>query len=310
MRRSASKLGAVIGTLFAVNLAAGCEGTGPVTPEPNVPAAAYNRAHPTYTFTSIDVPEATLTAAQGINAAGQVAGWYWTSDGRDHGFVLSKGEFTTIDYPDAYYTDVRGIGPNGELVGTFAGQEEPVEAYHGFVMSAAGGFTATHYAGHEYEILQRILPDGTILGCGHDENTTSTMVGIVMGAAGSSEIDAYASMHNGATPDLSRIVGLYTNTSAGRTEGYVIDDGEFAPLLVPGAIMTAAWDVNPRGDIVGIFRDLAGFHGFVWTEAGPTTLDFPGAAATRAFGVNERGDVVGTYVAGGATHGFLATRVR
>ncbi|MEX1187117.1 MAG: hypothetical protein WEA80_11050 [Gemmatimonadaceae bacterium] len=73
--------------------------------------------------------------------------------------------------------------------------------------------------------------------------------------------------------------------------------------------MTAAWDVNPRGDIVGVFRDGAGFHGFIWNEAGPTTIDFPGAAATRAFGVNARGDVVGTYVMGGVTRGFLAARV-
>lgn len=296
--------------LITAAVLAGCSDTTPAGPSPETTRPALNRAEPTFRFTSIEVPGATMTAAQGINAAGEVVGWYFTTDGRQHGFVMKGTGFTTVDYPGAFYTDVRGIGPNGELVGNFSAENEPGVAFHGFRMNARGEFTAVHYEGHLYEILQRILPDGTILGCRHDENTTHTMRGIVINAqGGNSEIGTHASMHNGATPDLSRIVGLYTNMTVGRVEGYVIDNGVFTALLVPGAMMTAAWDVNPRGDIVGIFRDGAGFHGFIWTEAGPTTLDFPGAAHTRAFGVNAAGDVVGTYVMDGVTRGFLATRV-
>lgn len=301
--------------LITAAVLAGCSDTTPAGPSQVVThptLSRLSRAAPTFRFTSIEVPSATLTAAQGINAAGQVVGWYYTAaDRRVHGFVTEGTGFTTIDYPGAFHTDVRGIGPNGELVGNFSAEDEPRVAYHGFRRDAQGEFTPVHYDGHDYEILQRILPNGTILGCRHDENTTHTMRGIVIyPQGGSSEIGIHASMHNGATPDLSRIVGLYTNTTAGRVEGYVIDEGIFAALLVPGALMTSAWDVNPRGDIVGIFRDGVGFHGFIWTEAGPSTLDFPGAAHTRAFGVNARGDVVGTYVTGGVTRGFLATRVK
>lgn len=300
-----------LGLLTAAVLA-GCSDTQPAGPSQEGVRPNLNRAEPTFRFTSIEVPGATLTGPQGINAAGHVVGVYYAA-GRAHGFVMKGSSFTTIDYPGADGTDVRGIGPNGELVGNFWGASEPGVAYHGFRMDAKGNFTPVHYDGHLYEIVQRILPDGTILGCRHDENMTSTMRGITINAQGvGSEIATYASMHNGATPDLSRIVGLYTNTGVTpfRTEGYVIDNGVFAALLVPGAIMTAAWDVNPRGDIVGVFRDGVGFHGFIWTEAGPTTLDFPGAAHTRAFGVNARGDVVGTYFMGGVTRGFLATRVK
>lgn len=300
--------------LITAAVLAGCSDTSPAGPSPETTPPTLNRAAPTFRFTSLEVPGATYTVAQGINAAGQVAGWFYTAaDGRLHGFVMEGGTFTTIDYPGAFYTDVRGIGPNGELVGNFSAEDEPAVAYHGFRRDVQGEFTPVHYEGHDYEILQRILPDGTILGCRHDENTTTTMRGITLAATGgSSEIGAFASMHNGATPDLSRIVGLYTNTgvSPNRVEGYVIDNGVFAALLVPGALMTSAWDVNPRGDIVGVFRDGTGYHGFLWTEAGPTTLDFPGATHTRAFGVNARGDVVGTYVMDGVTRGFLATRVK
>ena len=66
--------------------------------------------------------------------------------------------------------------------------------------------------------------------------------------------------------------------------------------------------MNPAGDIVGVYRNLAGAHGFVLRDEGYIPIDFPGATATRAFGINARGDVVGSYVAAGKTHGFLATR--
>jgi len=291
-------------------VAASCTDRSPTVPRLSPQAASMDRTQPTFEFTTLDVPDALGTWAEGINARGDVGGYYLAADGNYHGFVMTAGTFTTIDYPGADYTDVRGIGPNGDLVGNFASNTEEAAAYHGFRRTASGEFQAVHYPGHLYEILQRLLPDGTILGCRHDHDLTGSMKGIVMARAGDSEIAAYASMSNGATPDLSRIVGQYTNTAAGRTEGFQILDGTFTPFIVPGSSMTVAWDVNPRGDVVGVYRNAAGFHGFVMTEGGFTTLDIAGATATRAFGVNARGDVVGVFVAGGTTHGFLASRVK
>jgi hypothetical protein len=164
--------------------------------------------------------------------------------------------------------------------------------------------------GHTNTIAQRILPDGTILGCRHDNDNMGTMEGIMVSGEGYSETEVFASMNNGATPDLRHIVGLYTNMDAGnRGEGYRIDDGVFTPLLVPSSTFTAAWDMNPAGEIVGVYRNSAGVpHGFVLRDKGYATIDFPGATVTRAFGINARGDVVGNYVAAGKTHGYLASR--
>ncbi|HUG40426.1 MAG TPA: hypothetical protein VMM12_08070, partial [Longimicrobiales bacterium] len=102
-------------------------------------------------------------------------------------------------------------------------------------------------------------------------------------------------------------VGLHTDMMTGRGEGYVIEDGVFSSFIVPGSTFTAAWDVNPAGEIVGIYRDATGFHGFIYTAGEYVTIDVPGAVATRAFGINAGGDVVGNYVAGGKTYGFLAS---
>ncbi len=282
----------------------------PLAPlEPLSMTQAAVRDQPTFRYDSLIVPGATGSSAQGINAAGHIVGFYSTSDGRVHGFLFENGTYTTIDYDATVNTNARGIGPNDEIVGSWAAPSEPAVAAHGFRRTPDGQLQAVHYPGHLYEIPQRILPDGTILGCRHDHDTMMSMNGIMISRRDTSEISTFASMSNGATPDRARIVGLYTDSAASnRGEGFIIDHGVWSPLLLPGAASTAAWDVNPRGDVAGVFKDAAGFHGFVLTSAGYTPIDFPGASATRVFGINARGDVVGAYVSGGHTHGFVATR--
>jgi uncharacterized membrane protein len=70
------------------------------------------------TFTAIDVPGATATAAVGINDGGQIVGAFGDA-GVQHGFLLDKGTFTTIDVPGATLTNARGINAGGQIVGTF-----------------------------------------------------------------------------------------------------------------------------------------------------------------------------------------------
>lgn len=294
----------------ALLLAVGACAEGPTAPLAPADAPNLSRNAQPFTFTTIAVPDARFTVPQGINAAGDVVGAYGDAQGV-HGFLYRDGEFTRIDYPGAILTEARGIGPDGAIVGTYRLPEEAGQGYalHGFLRTSAGEFLAMDYPGLPYTMPQRILPDGTVLGCHHGQHFAG-MEGVVLGTSGPSEADdIHMSMHNGATPDLGRIAGLYTNMSNGRLEGYVIDDGVFQPFVVPGSTLTAAWDVSPQGDIVGVYRNAAGFHGFVRTGDAYMSIDFPGALHTRAVGVNARGDVVGTYVTpAGRTYGFVATR--
>jgi len=277
--------------------------------------ASMDRRTPTFEFETIDVPGAVATSPQGINANGDISGTY-AAGGRSHGFIRQQGVMTLIDYPTADNTDVRGIGPDGTVVGTYWNVGEEPAAVHGYRRTPDGTFHRVHYESHLYEIPQRILPDGTILGCRHDHDMMGSMRGIMIRGDETSETtDIFASMNNGASPNGRLIVGLYTNmmVTPNRGEAYVIDlsRGDTTMFVVPGSVATSAWDVNPRGDIVGVFRDAAlVFHGYVRTDAGFTQIDVPGATVTRAFGINSRGDVVGNYVAGGVTHGFHAVRVQ
>lgn len=270
------------------------------------------RADRRFAYSEVVVPGAVFANAQGINAGGDIVGIYRDAAGRTHGYVWERGAVTTIDYPGAIYTDARGISSGGDIIGAYRMPGEPAVNFHGYLLKREGTLLNVDYPNHTNTIPQRILPDGTILGCRHDHDLMDTMRGIRMGPAGNEEIDEFASMHNGGTPDASLIAGLFTNMMTGRGEGYVVEDGQFTTFAVPGSNFTAAWDVNPRGEIVGVYSDAANrFHGFVRDGEDYITLDVPGATATRAFGINAGGDVVGAFVdVTGRTRAFVASRTR
>ncbi|HEX6189677.1 MAG TPA: hypothetical protein VFZ40_16495 [Pyrinomonadaceae bacterium] len=258
----------------------------------------------------------TASTAFGINARGDIVGTF-VEGGVQHGFLLSKGKFTVIDfpetpgYPKAEGTIARGIGPSGEIVGSYwLPGDNPMLAARGFRRTKKGEFLNVRYGDpfpeHSWEIAQRILPNGTILGCRHDTDQMATMRGITIGKDGPSEIEAFGSMNNGATPDGNLIVGLWFNMMMNQQQGYTIENGVFTPFTVPGSNFTAAWDVNADGVIVGVFRVGTTFRGFARSGESYTTIHYPGSAITRAFGINDSGDIVGNYVLGGVTYAFVA----
>lgn len=228
---------------------------------------------------------------------------------------MSDGVLTKIGYPGAAYTEARGINARGEIVGAYRLRGEPAVNFHGYLRTTRGEFIAIDFPGHTNTIAQRITRRGLIVGCRHDTDTMSTMRGVMINARDPNEfaeIGQFASMNNGATPDGSLIVGLYTDMGTGRRRGYLLYGDTFIPFDVPGSIFTAAWDVNPAGEVVGVYRDgRNAVHGFLWADLRFHSIDYPAATATLAFGINSRGDVVGNYVdAAGRTHGYVASRTR
>ncbi len=296
-------------TLMAALFGAACAQPTPAPRTLPSPVTGFAGIQRSFDFRTIEFPAAKRTIVWGIDDARQIVGSYDDSAG-SHGFVLRDDRFATIDFPGAVFTVALGIGSHGEIVGAYRMPGEPALNFHGFLRGSDGRFEHIDSPPHKNTIAQRILPDGTILGCRHDDDFGASMKGSVLGARNHSETQAFGSMHNGATPDLRRIVGLYNYAPGDRSAGYVIDDGKFKPLVVPGSTATSAWDVNPAGDVVGTYRDSIGVHGFILTAAGFFSLNVPTAAMTRVFGINTNGAVVGSFDAGGRTHGFIATPTR
>jgi uncharacterized membrane protein len=97
---------------------------------------------------------------------------------------------------------------------------------------------------------------------------------------------------------------------------FLFRNGRFTPLGgIPGVQVTAHFDLNNRGQVVGVsFDDQGSVRSFVKDRHGRvTTFAVPGALATLAVGINDRGQVAGTYCDAlprpacppGTTHGFV-----
>ena len=110
-------------------------------------------------FTTLDVPGATATAAFGINAAGQIVGQYADAGGRFHGFLLSGGSFTTLDAPGATLTLALGINDAGQIVGEY----EASGRIHGFLLNG-GTFTTIDPPGSTFTDALGINNAGQIVG--------------------------------------------------------------------------------------------------------------------------------------------------
>jgi hypothetical protein len=306
-------------------------------------------------FTLIDVPcdagaptlcpngVAVQTAVNGINASGDIVGFFVDGVKRQHGFVRTAGQYVTIDVPGelaglkgiTFPTTVNGINPAGDLVGnytvTVTNESAPIDspAYCPAAHPAAclkgflyrhGRFYSVMFPNHPGAIPQRITPNGEIYGCLHDNDLGMSMVAAAWTVHGDASLTAGGgelsddtvsvpmSMNNGAKPGGEVIAGLW-NDMAGR-HGFVVDHGSFRSYDVqsPTIKLTAIWDMNPRGQLVGTYVDATGRHGFVQNPDGSVAIqiDVPGQANTTVFGINPKGTIVGVYVIGTASHGFVA----
>jgi probable HAF family extracellular repeat protein len=111
--------------------------------------------------------------------------------------------------------------------------------------------------------------------------------------------------------NLGQVVGWFRD-AAGKTHGFVLDNGTYAAIDFPGAEFTSVYGINAHGDIVGRYalKDVGAdkdARGFLLRDGVFTPIDYPGAAETRPLGINSAGDIVGIYAKQkqGKHHGFL-----
>ena len=61
-----------------------------------------------FTFTQINVPGSASIELDGINAQGEIVGFFVDQSGKQHGVVDQNGMFTQLDFPGATATKTRG----------------------------------------------------------------------------------------------------------------------------------------------------------------------------------------------------------
>ena len=106
-------------------------------------------------YTAFDFPDAASTALVGINARGEIAGFYFLADGVRRTFLWSAGRLTKIEYPGATTGGI-GITPQGEVVGAYMLSG----VFHAFVYSTGSGFTTIDYPGATYTIQASMAEHG------------------------------------------------------------------------------------------------------------------------------------------------------
>jgi uncharacterized membrane protein len=255
-------------------------------------------------FAPVDVPflNASNTTAYGLNNQGQIVGSYNTGAFQNlHGFVLQQGQFHAIDVPfsGSSNTEAFGINGQGEIVGGYFLSSMRGGSEHGF-LDSSGVFTSLEVPSAELTEVNGISNTALIVGSFSDANFNQH--GFVL-KEGLFQVIDDPSATNGTRAfgvnDLGQIVGDYfTAEFGGRVHGFLLDAGVFNAIDVPfrGSFNTVVRGINDRGDLVGLFSDAQGEHGFIATpqtavpEPSSVLLLGVGIAALFRFraGVNRR----------------------
>ena len=229
----------------------------------------------------------------GINASGEITGYYTDTSGVPHGFLRDvSGNITTFDATGAGTSKGQGTRPfaidaGGDVTGIYV---DTKGTYHGFVRTADRSITSFDAPG-----AAAILYRGTFPFC----------------------IDAEGD-----------VAGMYFDTS-GAAHGFVrAANGTITGFNAPNAGTanfqgTYSLGINTAGEIVGLYLDqITVLHGFTRTIGGTIiSFDVPGAGISMgrlggygalegsgAFSINDSGVIVGSYLdANSVSHGFIET---
>src|SRR5438874_10638112 len=184
-----------------------------------------------FQFTKIDVPNGVDTLALGINARGDVVGFYDDKNGATHGFWLRKGTFLTIDFPSALSTLARAINARGDIVGT---STDAAGVDHGYLMRD-GHFTMIDFPGATATVARGINNAGDI--SGNYKDSSGNESGFILKdeafhrvrVPNSCSTDVLMPMDNGRV-----LVGDFCTTADGALHGFVrTRAGGFRTIDVP-----------------------------------------------------------------------------
>lgn len=250
-------------------------------------------------YTTLSIPGATTSTAEGINDQGAIVGTFTTSTTEQRGFLLFQGKFTHFNFPGAQMTEADDINNNGQIVGDYANGT----GQHGFIVHN-GIFTSISAPSAPAQTRALGINDfGTIVGAaGANGFRLSGGKFTTIRFPGSSR--TFASGIN----DSGVIVGSYGDAQ-GFAHGFMLKNGAFTTINFPGATNTNVFRIDNEGDIVGEYDIHGDIHAFSLDKGRFLTHDDPNAGiSTFINDVNKFDTIVGGYVdAGGHNFSFRAS---
>jgi probable HAF family extracellular repeat protein len=270
------------------------------------------RTVPSYVFQTLTDPLATFGPFPiGINAQGQVVGYYFDAKSHEHGFLMSGGQYTSIDVPGSAGTGAVGINERGQIVGSFTDATGNV---HGFLLTGEK-FTTLDVPGAVLTGGVGINNRGQIVGGYFDADFNGHA--FLLSGGQYSTIDPTNSSGFYAEADginaSGQIVGSYLDNGF-NVHGFLLSGSQGTNLDDPNGVTTNAFGINAAGQIAGNYVDAnVNFHGYLFSGGQYTTLDDPNGGSgasqgTLLFGINDGASVVGMFIGSNRViHGFLAT---
>ncbi|HET9018234.1 MAG TPA: hypothetical protein VFN46_01545, partial [Acetobacteraceae bacterium] len=219
-----------------------------------------------YTFTSISVPGAATTAANGINDKGAIVGSFWDASGHEYGFVETASGVATISVAGAASVAANGINDSGQVVGTFT---DAAGVTHGF-LDNAGTITTINAPGAVGTAADAINDKGQV-------------VGTFLSPASPADPNAAGPAVNAYLLDPS--TGFAT-IATGRNDGF------------QGITQPFPLGINDSGVVVGTTQLAPGGEPQAWEFVGGTLKPLPappGAIGYGATGIDNNGLIVGWY---------------
>lgn len=224
-----------------------------------------------------NAPDFHVVFVTSISNNGTMVGAYYSdTDPNWHALQIKDGKCTPLEPDTILGTKASGawsINENGAIVGaSFEGAALAPPA-HGFLLQKDGVLTTFEFPTADATVAQGINQSGMIVGGW-------------------------------------QIVDGSGNLLAG--QGFLLKEGEFLDVIVPGSGFTSAAGINARGDIVGYWSagvvPFVENHAFLYSHGDYVSFDVPfsGATNTSAQAINDKGEVAGAYADGtSGRRGFL-----
>ena len=284
-----------------------------------------------FSFAPIDVPGATATQARGINANGEIVGFYKTTACSDysvsaplcptHGFKYVNGSYVKLTVPNATSTAIMGVNDFGDLVGFYTNSDG---SRHGFLWLHTNVIKTIDYPGTSFVTVPMGVNNALVIGGGLwsiNSNGTFAEGGFIWR-------NGHFSALNLGTAGCFNCTSVNGISNNGIKVGQAFRNDNYTAWLKIGTDLDTYLyqGTDSFGTAVNNNADIAGWNtGFGgWfakkieanegsgdaTEQPPVfiAVTYPGAGIqTYPFGMNLARAVVGTYFdSAGNQHGFIA----
>ena len=266
----------------------------------------------TLRFTTINIPGAISTGANGINNAGVIVGNYEDSSHAYHGYILDGSNLTTLDNPNGTNTTVDHCNLNGTLqvVGSYTNSAGKSV---GFMYSNGVYTDIPGPTGAVSSFANGINDDGVIVGGYTDSGNLTRAFVLKDGKYTTITIFMAQITIASGINDSGNVTVWYVNGLTGATRSRLYNSGTntYTVIDVPGARDSLALDVNNSGDISYQWTDANyASHAAVLHQGTFIRFDYPGSNYDYADGINDTIQIVGAYttVSNAQLSGFKATR--